>query len=67
MYLKVFERHFFHTKCTTNTFIFYVLNKNTLQLYFLYTKLVYFKSAKLEQLILYLMHFNCAEVVLKSN
>ncbi len=29
------------------------------------TKLVYLKSAKLEQIILYLMHFNCAEVVLK--
>ncbi len=29
------------------------------------TKLVYLKSAKLEQLILYLMHFNCVEVVLK--
>ncbi len=45
----------------------YVLNKNTLQLYFLYTKLSYIKFAKLEQLILCLMHFNCAEVVLKSN
>ncbi len=44
----------------------YVLNKNTLQLYFWYTDLVYL-SAKLEQLIMYLMHFNCAEVVLKSN
>ncbi len=40
--------------------------KKTL-LYFLYTKLVYLKSAKLEQLILYLMHYNCAQVVLKSN
>ncbi len=40
----------------------YVLNKNTLQLYFWYTDLVYL-SAKLEQLIMYLMHFNCAEVV----
>ncbi len=37
----------------------YVLNTNTLQVYFWYTKLVYLKSAKLEQLILYLMHFNC--------
>ncbi len=45
----------------------YVLNKNTLQLYFWYTKLVYLKSAKLEQLILYLMHFNCVKVVLKSH
>ncbi len=27
--------------------------------------MVYLKPAKLEQLILYLMHFNCAEVVLK--
>ncbi len=40
-------------------------NKNTLQLYFLYTKLLELKSAELEQLIL--RHFNCAEVVLKSN
>ncbi len=39
--------------------------KNTLQLYFWYSKLVYLKFAKLEQLILYLMHFNCAEVALK--
>ncbi len=44
----------------------YVLN-NTLQMYFWYTKLVYIKSAKLEQLILCLMYFYCAEVVLKSN
>ncbi len=43
----------------------YVLQKNTLQLYFWYSKLVYLKFAKLEQLILYLMHFNCAEVALK--
>ncbi len=27
--------------------------------------MVYLKPAKLEQLILYLLHFNCAEVVLK--
>ncbi len=46
--------------------LFYVLNKNTLQLYIWYTKLLYLKSTKLEQLILYLMHFSCAEVVLKS-
>ncbi len=39
----------------------------TLQLYFWYTKLVYLKSGKLEQLILYLMCFNCVEVELKSN
>ncbi len=46
----------------------YVHNKNTLmQFYFWYTKLVQLKSAKLEQPILYLRHFNCAEVVLKSN
>ncbi len=45
----------------------YVLNKNTLQLYYWYTKLLYLKSAKLEQLMLCLMHFNCVEVVLKSN
>ncbi len=30
-------------------------------------KLVYLKSVKLEQPILHLMHFNCAEVVLKYN
>ncbi len=36
-----------------------------MQLYFLYTKLVYLMSAKLEQLSLYLMRFNCAEVQLK--
>ncbi len=29
--------------------------------------LEYLKSAELEQLILYLMHFNYVEVVLKSN
>ncbi len=43
----------------------YVL-QNTQQLYFYYTNLVYSGSAKLEQLILCLMHCNCAEVV-KSN
>ncbi len=42
----------------------YVLNTNTLQLYFYYTKLVYLKSDKLT---LHLMHFNYMEVVLKSN
>ncbi len=36
-------------------------------MYFYYTELVYLKSEKLEQLILCLMHFNCADVVLKSN
>ncbi len=40
----------------------YILNKNTLKLY-----LVYLKSAKLEQLILCLMQFNCAQIVLKCN
>ncbi len=40
----------------------YVLNKNTLKLYFNCTK-----KSKLEELILYLMRFNCVEVVLKSN
>ncbi len=34
---------------------------------FKYTKLVSLKSAKLEQLMLCLMQFNCGEVVLKSN
>ncbi len=41
----------------------YVLNKNTLQLHF--TKLVFLKSAIFEQIILYLMDFNCANVQLK--
>ncbi len=36
----------------------YVLNKNTLQLYFWYIKRLYVKSAKFEQLIFYLMQFN---------
>ncbi len=45
----------------------YVLNKNTLQLYCWYTKLVNLQSAKLELLIVYLMYFHCVEVVLKSN
>ncbi len=40
----------------------YILNKNTLQLYFQYAKLVFLKFAKLEQLILCLMHFNSAKV-----
>ncbi len=40
--------------------------QNTQQLYFYYTNLVYSGSVKLEQLMLCLMHFNCAEVV-KSN
>ncbi len=46
-----------------------VLYRNTLQLYFWHTNLVqaYLMPAKLEQLILYLIHFNCAEVGLKSN
>ncbi len=56
--------HLFHAKYTTNNIFFiYVLLKNALQLYFWCTKLVYLKSAKLEQLMLYLMHFNCAEAV----
>ncbi len=33
-------------------FHIYVLNKNTMQLYFWYIELVYLKSDKLEQLIL---------------
>ncbi len=45
----------------------YLLNKISLHLCFYYTKLAYLKSAKLEQLILCLINFNCAEVVLKSN
>ncbi len=34
-------------------FHIYVLNKNTLELYFWYTKFIYLKSAKLGQLISY--------------
>ncbi len=44
IYYNVFEIHLFHAKYTTNTFTY----KNTLQLYFYYTNLVYLKSAKLE-------------------
>ncbi len=40
----------------------YVFNKNALQLYFYYTKLVYLKSAKLEQLILHFVRGSSAEV-----
>ncbi len=40
---------------------------HTFTYYLHITKLVYLKSDKLEQLILCLMHFNCVEVVLKSN
>ncbi len=64
---NVFEIHLFQAKSPTNTLHIYVLNQNTLQLYLCYTKLAYLRSAKLEQLILCLMHFNYAEVVLKSN
>ncbi len=46
-------------------FHIYVLNKMSCNCTF--TKLVYLKSAKLEQLIVCLMHFNCAEVVMKYN
>ncbi len=64
MYLK----GIFFIQCILQIPVYiYVLDKNTLQLYFWYTKLVFLKSAKLEQLILYLMHFHCAKVVLKSN
>ncbi len=38
-----------------------------MQLHFWFTKLVYLKYAKFEQLILDLMQFNCAEVVLRCN
>ncbi len=37
-----------------------------MHLYFWYTRLVYLKT-KMEQQMLCLMHFNCAEVVMKSN
>ncbi len=64
MYLK----YIYFMLSTTNTFTYLsALHLNTLQLYFWYTKLLYLKSAKLEQLILCLMHFNCAEIVLESN
>ncbi len=45
----------------------FVPNKNTLQLYVWYTKIIvlYLKFAK--QLILCVMHIYCVEVVLKSN
>ncbi len=43
----------------------YVLNKNTL--HFTFSILNWLNSVKLEQLILHLMHFNCAEAVLRSN
>ncbi len=45
----------------------YMFNRNTLQLYFWHTKAVYLMPAKLEHLILYLMHFPFGEVGLKSN
>ncbi len=41
--------------------------ENTLQLSFWYTKLVYLKSTKLEQIILCLMHFSCANVVITKD
>ncbi len=44
-------------------YIYFMLS--ILKIYFTYTKLVYLKSVKLEQLILYLMQFNCVEVQLK--
>jgi len=59
----IFKIHFFYTKYTTNTFTYYVLNINTLQLYFWYTKLIYLKSAKLKQLIL--CTFKCTLVIQK--
>ncbi len=63
--------HYIYFMLRINTYTYGIIHthilKNTLQLYFWYTKLVYIKSDKLEQLILYLMLFNCAEVMLKSN
>ncbi len=66
MYLKYIFWNIFHAKYSTNTcaYLMYLIKKT--QLHFWYTKLVYLQG-KLEQLILYLMPFNCAEVVLKSN
>ncbi len=64
---KLFDITLFHAEYSTNTFccsyiFMYLIKKPATK----YTKLVYFQFAKLE-LILCLMHFNCAEVVLKSN
>ncbi len=67
-YTKMYLKYIYFMLSTLQMHLhIYVLNKNTLQLYFWYTKLVYLKFAKLEKLILYLMHFNCVEVVLRSN
>jgi len=59
---NVFEIHLYSTKYYTKTCM-YVLNINTLQLYFSHNKFKYLKSVKLEQLILFLMHFSYHEIV----
>ncbi len=46
MYLK---NIYFVLSILQNTFHIYVFNKNTLQLHFWYTKLLYLKYAKMEQ------------------
>ncbi len=67
-YTKMYWKYIYFMLSTLQINVhIYVLNTNNLLLYFLYTKLVYLNSDKLEQLILYLMHFNCVEVVLKSH
>lgn len=67
-YTEMYFKYFYFTLSMLQIHLrIYVFYRNTLQLYFWYTKLVYLKSAKLEELILYLMHINRVEVVLKSN
>ncbi len=63
---KMFLKYIYFMLSTLHLHI-YVLNENTLQLYFWYTSLVYLKFGKLEQISLDLMHLNCGEVVLKSS
>ncbi len=45
----------------------YVPNKNTLRLYFWYTKIILLYSKLAKQLILSVMHIYCLVVVLKLN
>ncbi len=64
MYLK----YIYFMLCILQIHLYiYVLNKNTLQLYFWYAKQVYLKFAKLEQLILNALELcgSSAEVQLK--
>ncbi len=64
-FTKMFLKYIYFMLSTLHLHI-YVLNENTLQLYFWYTNLVYLKFGKLEQISLDLMHLNCGEVVVKS-